>query len=173
MRHAGRSRHGPVLASHARAAPRDAQGSITRFQTDPLCRVLLTQIGVGARGLTLTCATTVYLLEPCRRVADEAQAMGRVHRIGQTRPTRCVVLFAAGTVEERQLRHRAQTRAGTHDAPAVAVDLASMEDAKAQEEMAEADAAVAAGGGSTAATLVNERSWMDALLDLAPTNTVH
>lgn len=34
-------------------------------------------------GLTLTAASTVYMLDPVWSAADEAQALNRAHRIGQ------------------------------------------------------------------------------------------
>lgn len=36
-------------------------------------------------GLTLTAASTVYMLEPSLNPAEEAQALSRTHRIGQVR----------------------------------------------------------------------------------------
>jgi hypothetical protein len=38
-------------------------------------------------GLTLVCATHVFLVEPSVNPATELQAMGRVHRLGQTKET--------------------------------------------------------------------------------------
>ena len=62
---------------------------------------ILVSIGAGAAGLTLTAANHVFLLEPCLNAADEAQALNRAHRIGQTRAVRSVIFFTRGTVEER------------------------------------------------------------------------
>ena len=42
-------------------------------------------IRAGACGINLTQANQVFLLEPCLNPALEAQAIGRVHRMGQTR----------------------------------------------------------------------------------------
>jgi hypothetical protein len=49
--------------------------------------------GTAAAGLTLTQADLVVLLEPFLSPGDEAQAANRVHRIGQTRPVRCVTYY--------------------------------------------------------------------------------
>ncbi|CAN0548603.1 unnamed protein product, partial [Laminaria digitata] len=35
------------------------------------------------QGLTLTAASTVYMMDPVWDAADEAQALNRAHRIGQ------------------------------------------------------------------------------------------
>jgi E3 ubiquitin-protein ligase SHPRH len=53
----------------------------------------------GAAGLTLTVASTAFLLEPSLNPALEAQAAARIYRLGQARPTRVVRLLAEGTVE--------------------------------------------------------------------------
>lgn len=88
------------------------QGAVVRFREDPACRVLVALGSVGALGLTLTHATTVYMLEPLPRAAIEAQAMNRVHRIGQTRPTRCLVFYYEDTIEQRLLHWRTRSRVG-------------------------------------------------------------
>mmetsp|Transcript_10697 Transcript_10697/g.19310 ORF Transcript_10697/g.19310 Transcript_10697/m.19310 type:complete len:1185 (-) Transcript_10697:1237-4791(-) len=69
-------------------------------------RVILGEIGQMAAGLNLVGANVVYFLEPCWRMADELQAVGRVHRIGQKKNIRCKVLFMRDTIEERLLALR-------------------------------------------------------------------
>ena len=54
---------------------------------DPDARVLLMPLRRGANGLNLTSAQHVILLEPVMDPGAEAQAMKRVDRIGQTKPT--------------------------------------------------------------------------------------
>ncbi|EEH58358.1 uncharacterized protein MICPUCDRAFT_9486, partial [Micromonas pusilla CCMP1545] len=75
---------------------------------DPDVKVLLLHAGTAAAGLTLTQADLVILLEPFLSPGDEAQAANRVHRIGQTRPVRCVTYYVSDTVEERLLAYRAR-----------------------------------------------------------------
>lgn len=76
------------------------------FYSDPQCKVLLVLMSTsgGAAGLTLTRATTVFIMEPPVNPGLQAQAAARIHRLGQTKPTRVVRLIAADTVEAAVLR---------------------------------------------------------------------
>ena len=49
------------------------------------CRIFATTFSTAAVGLTLTAAARVYLLEASLDPAQEAQAAGRIHRLGQTK----------------------------------------------------------------------------------------
>lgn len=55
---------------------------------------------MGSGGLNLTEATHVLLVEPSLNPAMEKQAVGRVHRIGQTRETRVHRFVICESVEE-------------------------------------------------------------------------
>ena len=57
--------------------------AIETFNEAESCKVLLLHSGSSAAGLTLTAAKYVFLLEPFLRAGEEAQAINRVHRIGQ------------------------------------------------------------------------------------------
>lgn len=57
-------------------------------------------------GLTLTCASRLFLMEPCLNLAQEAQAIGRLHRFGQTEEVEVVRFLLKGTVDERVLAMR-------------------------------------------------------------------
>ncbi|CAM9773562.1 unnamed protein product [Ectocarpus sp. 12 AP-2014] len=46
------------------------------------------------------------MLDPVWSAADEAQALNRAHRIGQTHTVRCVVFYMKDSVEERLLALR-------------------------------------------------------------------
>jgi superfamily II DNA or RNA helicase len=72
-------------------------------------------------GLNLTAASHVILLEPCLNPALEAQAIGRVHRLGQTKPTTVKRLIVANSVEARMVevvKKRVAGRATGEEKPA-------------------------------------------------------
>lgn len=74
---------------------------IDRFNTDPEVLGLVLARRTGAVGLTLTSANHVCLLEPGLNRATEDQAVGRVHRLGQTRPVHTHTYVTSSTVDER------------------------------------------------------------------------
>jgi superfamily II DNA or RNA helicase len=82
---------------------RDREERVTRFQTDPACKLFLISLKAGGLGLNLTAAEYVYLLDPWWNPAVEAQAIDRAHRIGQTRRVFAYRLIAKDTVEEKVL----------------------------------------------------------------------
>ena len=51
-------------------------------------RCMLLNLKRGANGLTLNKASHIFLVEPVFSAAVEAQAINRIHRIGQTRQTK-------------------------------------------------------------------------------------
>ncbi|KAJ9539861.1 hypothetical protein OSB04_026367 [Centaurea solstitialis] len=63
-------------------------------------QVMLLLIQHGANGLNLLEAQHVILVEPLLNPAAEAQAISRVHRIGQTKKTLVHRFIVKGTVEE-------------------------------------------------------------------------
>lgn len=66
---------------------RKARGfALDAFANDPEVTVILVSIAAGGLGLNLTSASKVYVMEPQYNPAAEAQAVERVHRLGQKRP---------------------------------------------------------------------------------------
>ena len=64
---------------------------------------LVITLRAGAVGHNLTCASRVVFLAPCLDTSTRKQAVGRCHRMGQTRPVVVTTLALAGTVEEAAL----------------------------------------------------------------------
>ena len=71
------------------------------FRLDPTISSLLLPIKSGANGLNLTEAQHVIIMDPLLNAALEAQAIGRVHRIGQTQQTYVHRFVVCETIEER------------------------------------------------------------------------
>jgi hypothetical protein len=69
----------------------------------------------GAVGINLTQANRVFLLEPAMNPSLEAQAIGRVHRLGQTRNVEIVRLLMKDSIDTRitQLVDKKHSRAPT------------------------------------------------------------
>ncbi|XP_071956695.1 E3 ubiquitin-protein ligase SHPRH-like [Antedon mediterranea] len=77
------------------------QSKLMEFKHDEKVTTLLLPVQSGAKGLNVIEATHVLLVEPILNVANELQAIGRVHRIGQTKPTVVHRFLIANTIEER------------------------------------------------------------------------
>lgn len=77
------------------------QENLSAFKYDPHINILLLPLHTGSNGLTIIEATHVLLVEPILNPAHELQAIGRVHRIGQTKPTIVHRFLIKATIEER------------------------------------------------------------------------
>lgn len=77
-----------------------ASTAVRDFENKEEVRVFLLPHKVGASGLTLNRANHVFLLEPCLDSAILQQAVGRAHRMGQTRPVHVTRLIMHSSVEE-------------------------------------------------------------------------
>uniref|UniRef100_A0A7S2ZTF8 Uncharacterized protein n=1 Tax=Rhodosorus marinus TaxID=101924 RepID=A0A7S2ZTF8_9RHOD len=91
------------------------QAALHRFRTEPKISALLLPIKSCASGLNIVEATHVVLVEPQMNPAAEAQAVGRVHRIGQTQKTTVHHFIVENTIEEKIVdieRQRAQSYHG-------------------------------------------------------------
>ncbi|KAI1811172.1 SNF2 family N-terminal domain-containing protein [Poronia punctata] len=83
---------------------RPARGAaMETFQNEPSVHIILVSISAGGLGLNLVTGNTVYMMEPQYNPAAEAQAIDRVHRLGQKRPVRTVRYVMRDSIEEKML----------------------------------------------------------------------
>src|SRR5258705_8981553 len=75
---------------------------IERFRDDPACRVFLST-DAGSTGLNLQHASTLVNMDLPWNPAILEQRIGRIHRMGQTRPVQVINFVAKGTIEEGML----------------------------------------------------------------------
>ncbi len=78
----------------------DRAAALQRFSAGSV-PVFLISLKAGGFGLNLTEADYCFLLDPWWNPATEAQAVDRIHRIGQTRNVMVYRLIASGTIEEK------------------------------------------------------------------------
>jgi superfamily II DNA or RNA helicase len=78
------------------------QDLVDRFREDPRCRAFLST-DAGGVGLNLQHATVVVNVDLPWNPAVLEQRIGRVHRLGQTRPVQVVSFVSKGTIEEGML----------------------------------------------------------------------
>lgn len=77
--------------------------ALSAFGDDDRISILLATIGAGGLGLNLTAASRVYVMEPQYNPAAVAQAVDRVHRLGQTREVRTIQFIMKDSIEEKIL----------------------------------------------------------------------
>ena len=92
-----------AMAQKARAAV------LTEFTSAPTKKnghgmVLLLSLRAGGVGLNLTTAKRVFMMDPWWSFAVEAQAIDRVHRMGQDAEVKVVRFIVAGSIEGRMLK---------------------------------------------------------------------
>jgi DNA repair protein RAD5 len=103
---------GPALAQHnisylrfdGSMSQKDRAKVLQEFAARPRFTVLLLSLRAGGVGLNLTCAKRVYMMDPWWSFAVEAQAIDRVHRMGQTEAVDVVRFVVEGSIEEKMLR---------------------------------------------------------------------
>ncbi len=96
---------------------RNRPAVLTRFK-DGKAPVFLISLKAGGFGLNLTEADYCFLLDPWWNPATEAQAVDRIHRIGQTRNVMVYRLIARDTIEEKVMalkEKKAELFAGVMD----------------------------------------------------------
>jgi SNF2 family DNA or RNA helicase len=79
----------------------DRQKPVQSFQAAQGAAAMLVSLKAAGTGITLHAADYVFLLDPWWNPAVEAQAVDRVHRIGQKSTVFVYRMITAGTIEER------------------------------------------------------------------------
>lgn len=77
---------------------------LTQFIEQKDSCILLLSLKAGGTGLNLVCARYAYLMDPWWSYAIEAQAIDRIHRMGQLNNVEVVRFIVEGSVEERMLK---------------------------------------------------------------------
>lgn len=90
------------MAQKARAAVLAAFSADSTSTKAPT--VLLLSLRAGGVGLNLTAANRVFMMDPWWSWAVEAQAVDRVHRMGQARAVEVVRFVCEESIEEKMLR---------------------------------------------------------------------
>merc|ERR1719220_1692194 len=90
-----------ALHKNASTTQNKFKRNIQKFKNRDDVKVLLMPISQGANGLNLIEASHVILVEPLLNPAQELQAIGRVHRIGQKKQTFVHRFLVRQTIEER------------------------------------------------------------------------
>ncbi|XP_053317035.1 E3 ubiquitin-protein ligase SHPRH [Spea bombifrons] len=115
------------------------QENLSAFKYDPNINVLLLPLHTGSNGLNIIEATHVLLVEPILNPAHELQAIGRVHRIGQTKSTIVHRFLIKATIEERmqamlKTADRSHTSASMKQSEASVLTVADLADLFTEEK---------------------------------------
>lgn len=84
---------------HGGTSQKDRQAAVDAFQMEPSVTIFVGQILAAGTGLTLTKSSTVVLAEISWTPADIAQAIARVHRIGQNDRVLAQYIIARDSVD--------------------------------------------------------------------------
>lgn len=98
----------PFLRFDGSTAHKARAAVLSRFARDDARSdrgaVLLLSLRAGGVGLNLTAASRVFVMDPWWSWAVEAQAIDRVHRMGQPREVKVVRFVCGDSIEEKMLR---------------------------------------------------------------------
>ena len=116
------------VSLHGGVPSRQRGALIEKFRSDPACKVFLST-DAGGVGLNLQAASAVVNFEPPWNPARLEQRIGRVHRLGQSRPVHVVHMLTTASIEERvweTLRLKKSLFAGVFDSPTGEVSFAKL-----------------------------------------------
>ena len=116
------------VSLHGGVPSRKRGALIEKFRNDPACKVFLST-DAGGVGLNLQAASVVVNFEPPWNPARLEQRIGRVHRLGQSRPVHVVHMLTSESIEERvwsTLSLKKSLFAGVFDSPTDEVSFAKL-----------------------------------------------
>src|ERR1039457_4328484 len=116
------------VSLHGSVPSRKRGALIEKFRNDPECKVFLST-DAGGVGLNLQAASVVVNFEPPCNPARLEQRIGRVHRLGQSRPVHVVHMLTSESIEERvweTLALKKSLFAGVFDSPVGEVSFAKL-----------------------------------------------
>ncbi len=113
----GLSHHGiSCTGITGETSERERIAAVDAFQNDPDCRVFVGNIRAAGTGLTLTAASDLDVYESDWSPAGNAQAIMRIHRVGQTKNVHARFITLANSIDvvvndtvERKTRNIAMT----------------------------------------------------------------
>jgi len=88
------------VSLHGGVPSRQRGALMEKFRNDPACKVFLST-DAGGVGLNLQSASVVVNFEPPWNPARLEQRIGRVHRLGQSRPVHVIHMLTEKSIEER------------------------------------------------------------------------
>ena len=94
----------PFVRLDGSMAQQNRAAVLSKFKDSKKGLVLLLSLRAGGVGLNLTTAKRVYMMDPWWSFAVEAQAIDRVHRMGQDSEVKVCRFIVRESVEERMLK---------------------------------------------------------------------
>jgi SNF2 family DNA or RNA helicase len=116
------------VSLHGGVPARQRGALMEKFRNDPACKVFLST-DAGGVGLNLQSASVVVNFEPPWNPARLEQRIGRVHRLGQSRPVHVIHMLTEKSIEERvweTLALKKSLFAGIFDSPTSEVSFAKL-----------------------------------------------
>ncbi len=116
------------VSLHGGVPSRKRGALIEKFRNDPECKVFLST-DAGGVGLNLQAASVVVNFEPPWNPARLEQRIGRVHRLGQSRPVHVIHMLTTDSIEQRvwqTLSLKKSLFAGVFDSPTGEVSFAKL-----------------------------------------------
>ncbi|PSN66353.1 hypothetical protein BS50DRAFT_526368 [Corynespora cassiicola Philippines] len=96
--------HIPFLRFDGTMAQKQRAAVLDEFRESDKPCVLLLSLRAGGVGLNLTCAQRVFMMDPWWSFAVEAQAIDRVHRMGQEGEVKVIRFVVKDSIEEKMLK---------------------------------------------------------------------